>query len=134
MGKKFLLNTDNMILKYFFDQPDLNAKKAIWFSFLSKYHFELKHIKEKENKIVDALSRRAHMLYEVTLSQTDSDLHDRITMVRKVDRFNVKALKNIQEDMLFQQQNEYKVDDIGLNYGPKRDYMFRREETYGPLF
>ena len=65
MGKKFLLKTDNMSLKYLFDQPDLNAKKVRWFSFLSKYHFELKHIKGMENKIVDALSQRGHMLYDV---------------------------------------------------------------------
>ena len=55
MGKKFLLNTDNMILKYLFNWPDLNARHARWLAFLSEYHFNLKHIKGKENKIVDAL-------------------------------------------------------------------------------
>ena len=48
MGRKFLLKTDNMILKYLFDQPDLNARQARWFPFLSEYHFELKRIKGKE--------------------------------------------------------------------------------------
>ena len=57
MGRKFLLNTKNMSLKYLFKQPDLNAKKARWLSFLSEYHFELKNIKGKENNFVDALSR-----------------------------------------------------------------------------
>ena len=57
MGRNFLLNTDNMSLKYLFDQPDLNARQAIWLAFLSEYHFELKHIKGKENKVVDALSQ-----------------------------------------------------------------------------
>ena len=56
MGKMFLLTTDNMILKYLFDQPDLNSRHARWLAFLSKYHFELKHIKGKENKIIDDLS------------------------------------------------------------------------------
>ena len=56
MGKKFLLKTDNISLKYLFEKPDLNAKKARWLVFLSEYHFELKHIKGKENKITDALS------------------------------------------------------------------------------
>ena len=42
MGKNFLLNTDNMSLKYLFNQPDLNSRKARWLAFLREYHFELK--------------------------------------------------------------------------------------------
>ena len=103
MGMKFLLKTDNMSLKYLFYQLDLNSRKAIWLDFLSEYHFELNHIKGKENKIVDALSRRTHMIYEVTLSQTNSNLH-RIRMANRVDPFYVKILKKVQEDRLFQQQ------------------------------
>ena len=38
MGRKFLLKIENMILKYLFEQPDLNTKTARWFSFLSEYH------------------------------------------------------------------------------------------------
>ena len=57
MGKKFLLKKGNMSLKYLFHQPDLNARQAKWFSFLSEYQFESKHIKGKEIKIIDALSQ-----------------------------------------------------------------------------
>ena len=63
MGRKFLLKTDNMSLKYLFDQPYLNGRQAWWLDFLSEYHFELKHIKGKENKVADGLSRRIHMIY-----------------------------------------------------------------------
>ena len=56
MGRKFILNTYNMSLKYLFDQPDLNTRQAGWLDFLREYHFELKHIKGKENKVADALS------------------------------------------------------------------------------
>ena len=55
MGRKFLLKTDNMSLNYLFEQLDLNTMQVRWLSFLSDYHFELKHIKGKENKIVDVL-------------------------------------------------------------------------------
>ena len=95
MGNKFIMNTYNMSLKYLFDQSGLNSRQAIWLSFLSEYHFKLKHIKGKENKIVDALSSRAHMLYEVTLIQTDSYFHDRIRMANRVDHFYVEVLKKI---------------------------------------
>ena len=47
MGRKFLLKTYNMSLKYLFDQSDLNARKSRWLDFLSEYHFELNHIKGK---------------------------------------------------------------------------------------
>jgi len=57
MGRNFLLKTDNMSLKYLFDQPDLNARQARWLDFLSEYHFELNNIKGKVNKVVDALSQ-----------------------------------------------------------------------------
>ena len=39
MGRKFFLMTENMSLKYLFDQSDLNARQARWLAFLSKYHF-----------------------------------------------------------------------------------------------
>ena len=53
-------------------------------AFLSKFDFEEKHIKGKENKMVDALSRRTHEVYEVTVSQPKGDLLSRI----KIDRIN----------------------------------------------
>ena len=72
-------------------------------AFLSEYLSELKHIKGKENKIVDALSQQAHMIYEMTLSQTDSDLDNRIRTTNRFDHFYVEILKKVQEDRLFQQ-------------------------------
>jgi hypothetical protein len=54
-GKKNELRTDHSGLKYSFEQPTLNARKAIWMEFLSEYDFEIKHIKGKENQVVSAL-------------------------------------------------------------------------------
>ena len=54
------------------------------------------------------------MIYEVTSSQTESDLHKSIRTTNKVDPFYVEILKKVQEDRLFQQQKEYKVDESGL--------------------
>ena len=53
---------DNISLKYLFDQQNLNARQARWFSFISEYDFEIKHIKGKENKVADALSCHANLL------------------------------------------------------------------------
>jgi hypothetical protein len=54
-GKIFELRTDHSGLKYLFGQPTLNARKRRWLEFLSEYDFDIKHIKGKENKVVDAL-------------------------------------------------------------------------------
>ena len=123
MGKKFLLKIDNMSLKYLFDLRDLNSRQARWLDFLSEYHFELKHIKGKENKIVDALSRQDHMLYEVTLIQTDLDFHDRIRTINLFDCFYVEILKKDEEDRLFQQKKEYRVDETRLLWSKERFYV-----------
>ena len=43
--------------------------------FLSEFNFEIKHVKMKENKVVDALSRRMHV---VEISLCKSDLKEKI--------------------------------------------------------
>ena len=61
--KNFLLLTDNIGLKYLFDQKILNARQARWLAFIIEYDFEIKHIKGKENIVADALSRQQHKLH-----------------------------------------------------------------------
>jgi hypothetical protein len=63
MGKKFELRIDHNGLKYLFDQPTLNARQIRWLEFLCEYDFDIKHIKGKENKVADALSRKMHELH-----------------------------------------------------------------------
>jgi hypothetical protein len=63
MGKRFELRTYHSGLKYLFEQLNLNSRKTRWIEFLSEYDFDIKHIKGKENKVVDALSRRVHLMH-----------------------------------------------------------------------
>ena len=74
MGRKFLLLIDNRGVKYLFSQPDLNARQARWLAFLSECEFEVRHIKGKENKVADSLSRTVHGLFEINVSRAESDL------------------------------------------------------------
>ena len=53
--------TDSKGLKHLLDQPNLNARKDIWLSFLNEYNFEIQHIKGKENMVADALSINAKL-------------------------------------------------------------------------
>jgi hypothetical protein len=68
MGRRFELRTDHNDLKYLFNKPTLNVRHSRWLEFLCEYDFDIKHIKGKENKVVDALNRRVHELHATTIS------------------------------------------------------------------
>jgi hypothetical protein len=85
MGKKFELRTDHNSLKYLFDQPTLNARQIRWLEFLCEYDFDIKHIKGKENKVVDALSRKVHKLHATTIIMYQTEMKDRILEVANAD-------------------------------------------------
>ena len=78
LEKKFLLLTDNTCVKILFTQSGLNARQARCLAFLSDFDFEVRHIKGKENKVADALSRRTQGISEIISSQPKSDLLDRV--------------------------------------------------------
>jgi hypothetical protein len=58
LSRIFVLMTDHCRLRHLFDQPKLNVRQARWMDLLSEFDFEIKHIKGKENKVVDALGKR----------------------------------------------------------------------------
>ena len=74
MGRKFELRTNHCGLKYLFDQPTLNSRQARWLEFLCEFDFEIKHIKGKENKVADALSRKVYEMHVESLSTFQSYL------------------------------------------------------------
>ena len=78
MGRKFELRTNHCGLKYLFDQPTLNARKARWLEFLCEFDLEIKHIKGKENKVVDALNRKVHEMHVASLSTFQPDLRHQV--------------------------------------------------------
>jgi ribonuclease HI len=68
MGKKVELRTDHIGMKYIFEQSTLNSRQTRWLECLSEYDFDIKNIKGKENKFVDALSRRVNLMHDTTIS------------------------------------------------------------------
>jgi hypothetical protein len=85
MGRRFELRTDHNGLKYLFDQPTLNARQSRWLEFLCEYDFDIKHIKGKENKVVDALSRRVHELHSRAISMYRTSIKGRILKAANED-------------------------------------------------
>ena len=74
MGRKLELRTDHCGLKYLFDHPTLNARKARWLDFLCEFDFEIKHIKGKDNKVANALNRKVQEMHMASLSIFQSDM------------------------------------------------------------
>lgn len=64
----FELQTDNAALSWLFEHPKQIGKLGRWILFLSRYKFEIKHIRGTINKVADALSR----MYEGTEMQCSS--------------------------------------------------------------
>jgi hypothetical protein len=76
MGKIFEWRTYHSGLKYLFGQPSLNARQSRCLEVLNEYDFDLKHIRGKENKVVDTLSRRVHEMHATTISMCKSYMCD----------------------------------------------------------
>ena len=53
-------------------------RQARWLGFLSEYNFEIKHIKGKLNKVVNALSINAVTNFVATISSDKTDLEDKL--------------------------------------------------------
>ena len=58
LGKRFVLMSDHIGLRYLFDQPNLNTRQARWLATINDFDFDIRYIKGKENKVADALNRR----------------------------------------------------------------------------
>ena len=70
--------SDHSGLSYLFDQPNLNARKAIWLATLTKFDFELRYIKVKENQVAYSLSMKVQINHIASMSSYGIELQDRI--------------------------------------------------------
>jgi len=87
-------------MKHLFVQPTLNARKNRWLDFLSEYHIEIKHIKGKENWVVDALSRRAHKMHISTINMYRTGLKDKIIATTNSDQHYMQIKETLQQGNL----------------------------------
>jgi hypothetical protein len=113
MGRRFELRTDHNGLKYLFDQPTLNARQSRWLEFLCEYDFDIKHIKGKENKVVDALSRRVHELHATTISMYQTDIKGRILEAANADLQYRDLVAKLQQGKMPQKVENYKLETDG---------------------
>jgi hypothetical protein len=123
MGKIFELRTYHIGLKYIFEQPTLNARKTRWMEFLSEYDLDIKHIKGKENKFVDALSRRVHLMHATAVSMHQSDLKRRILDDLAINWHYLQVKEILQQGDVQQKIKEYEIKEDGLLMHKNRIYV-----------
>jgi hypothetical protein len=110
MGNRFELRTYHNGLKYLFDQPTLNARQSRWLEFLCEYDFDIKHIKGKENKVVDALSRRVHELHATTISMYPMNVKGKILETAKEDLQYMELVTKLQQGKMQQKVEDYELE------------------------
>lgn len=62
----------------------MNAEQARWLDFLCEFEFDIKHVKIKENKVVDALNKKFHI---ASMSTCKSNLNIMILKAMTNDDF-----------------------------------------------
>ena len=106
--------SDNISLKYLFDQQNMNARHGRWLDFLSEYDFEIKHIKRKKNKVVDALIINENMNCIAVVSSyktyLDDKFEDRVKMDKNYQNLREKDTKNEYENI----KMDFSLNEKGL--------------------
>eukprot|EP00253_Pinus_taeda_P018941 PITA_18941 len=123
LGRKFLLLTDHHSLTHYFSQPTLNARQGRWADFLSGFDFEIKHLKGKENRVADALSRKAHCLHELSVSKWRNSLVEQIKAAASRDSEYQHLKQQVQQSVNERLQQGYTLDSAGMLCFNKKMYV-----------
>ena len=105
------------------DQPNLNARKARWLAFLSKYDFEIQHIKGKENKVTDALSRNAKLSFVAAINTYKTNLEEQLEEGIGQDENYWKLQAKVRENLIESLSTGYSLSEKGLLLYKDRLYI-----------
>jgi hypothetical protein len=114
LGRKFVLMTDHCGLRYLFDQPKLNARQARWMALLSEFDFEIKHVKGKENKVANALSRSMKTIHLAAVSTCETNVKERVRNAQETDPFFQTVTSYLEQEPTGIKYEGYQMIDGGL--------------------
>jgi hypothetical protein len=77
LGRIFVLMIDHSGLRYLFDQPKPIVRKDRWMDLLSEFDFKIKHIKGKENRVIDSISIIMKVVHLSFVSAIESNIKER---------------------------------------------------------
>jgi hypothetical protein len=97
-----------------FDQPKLNARQSRWMALLREFDFEIKHIKGKENRVADALSRSMRMIHLAAVSTCETDVKNRVRNAQEIDSFIQTVTLYLQQEHSGVKYEGYQMTEGGL--------------------
>ena len=89
VGSRFKIKTDHNSLKYLIEQEELNERQQKWVSKAQAYDFEIEYVKEKNNVVADALSRRPTYL---SLMSRSTDWRSHLLVEYSQNKFTCELL------------------------------------------
>jgi hypothetical protein len=131
LGRRFVLMTNHSGLRYSFDQPKRNVRQARWMALLSEFDFEIKHIKVKENSVVDALSRSMKVVHLAVVSASESNIKERVKIAQETDAFFKTVTSYLKKEPIglkyegYQMLNDGMLTYKGILYIPNCDDLKR---------
>ena len=96
--------TDRRALEYFITKQKLNARRARWAEYLSRFNFKITYCPGCENRAADALSRRS--------SSTDHDEVRNVTLLPR-ELFTSEALADLDAAVVAAGADEIDDEDDG---------------------
>jgi hypothetical protein len=114
LDRRFVHMTYHCGLRYLFDQPQLNVRKDRWMALLSEFDFEIKHIKGKENRVVDALSRSLKMIHLEVVRTCEMNVRERVRNAQEIDAFFKTVTSYLRQEPTWIKYEGYQMIDEGL--------------------
>ena len=115
--------SNNISLKYLFDQQNMNTRQAIWLDFLSEYNFNIKHIKGKDNKVVDASTRNENLNFIAIFSSYKIELDDKFEDGVKMDKYYQNSREKVIENEYENIKTDFSLNEKGLMLYKNRLYV-----------
>jgi hypothetical protein len=81
---------------------------------LSEFDFEIKHIKGKENRVVDALSRSMKTIHLAMVSTCETDVKERVRNAQETDTFFQTVTSYLQQEPTGIKYGGYQMMEGGL--------------------
>ena len=82
--------------------------------FLCEFDFEIKHIKGKENKVVDALNKKVQEMHVASLSIFQPYLRQQIINHTAKDEMYVQINDKLQQQSIEKRYEGYKLEEDGI--------------------
>jgi hypothetical protein len=133
LGNVIHIYMDHKSLKYIFTQPDLNMRQRRWLELIKDYELEVHYHPGKANVVADALSRKAHCNYLLTISLTGKESNTRV--LPNLSLFNLALTPSLRAEIIAAQKDDEGMGHIkkGILEGDPKVACFH-EDAQGTLW